>query len=114
MPVQDPKSIPVVMGELKELTVTYARQEVVDPLKSLGRFVSFGVGGSLLMAIGLVLLGLSGLRALQTETGTPLTGNWSWVPYVVVAVVLAVLAVLAISRVKQDARAAHDRREAGR
>ena len=62
--------------------VGYAKQETIDPLKGLGRYVGFGVGGSLLLAIGPVaLLGLAVLRALQTETGagSPATGRW--VPY---------------------------------
>ena len=35
-----------------------------------------------------VFLGLSGLRALQTETGSTFTDDWSWVPYVIMVVVL--------------------------
>jgi hypothetical protein len=57
------------------------------------------VAGSLLLGVGVVLLLLAGLRALQTETGTTFTGNWSWVPYLIVLVVGAALIVLAISRI---------------
>jgi hypothetical protein len=35
-----------------------------------------------------VFLGLAGLRALQSETDTALTGNWSWAPYAIMMVVL--------------------------
>jgi hypothetical protein len=35
-----------------------------------------------------MFLGLSGLRALQTETGSTFTGDWSWVPYVIMVVTL--------------------------
>lgn len=104
MPAQEPKSIPQVVSELKELGIAYARQETVEPIKGLGRFVAFGVGGSFLLAIGLSLLGLAGLRALQTETGTTFTGSWSWAPYVVTSVVLAGLAGLAILAIRKDAR----------
>ena len=38
------------------------------------------------MAVGLLLLLIGVLRLLQEETGSALTGNWSWVPYFVVAV----------------------------
>jgi Putative Actinobacterial Holin-X, holin superfamily III len=69
-----------------KLTVDYLKQETIEPLKGLGRFLGWGLAGSLALAIA-VLLGLIGLlRLLQEETGSALTGDWSWVPYVVVAV----------------------------
>lgn len=94
------KSVPQVLGELKDLTVTYAKQETVDPLKGLGRFVGFGVGGSFVLGLGLCLLGLAVLRALQTETGDTFEGNWSFVPYLVTILVLGVLALLAVGAIK--------------
>jgi uncharacterized integral membrane protein len=69
-----------------ELLVAYAKQETVEPLRGLGRWIGFGAGGSVLIATGISLLLLSVLRALQTETGTTFTGNWSWAPYVIVLV----------------------------
>jgi hypothetical protein len=84
-------------GELRDtvnLVIEYAKQETIGPLRNAGRYLGYGVSGGLLIAIGLILLALSGLRALQTETGTALTGNWSWVPYVVMGLVTAVVAGL--------------------
>lgn len=78
------KSIPQVASELWELSAAYARQETIDPVKGLGRFLGFGLGGALLLSLGSILLLLAGLRALQTETDTAFTGNLSWVPYLVV------------------------------
>jgi uncharacterized integral membrane protein len=69
-----------------ELLVAYARQETVEPLRGLGRWIGFGAGGSVLIATGISLLLLSVLRALQTEAGTTFTGNWSWAPYVIVLI----------------------------
>jgi cytochrome b subunit of formate dehydrogenase len=69
-----------------ELLVAYAKQETVEPLKGLGRWVAAGAGGSLLIATGLSLWLLALLRFLQTETGTTFTGNWSWAPYMIVLV----------------------------
>jgi hypothetical protein len=109
----EPKSIPEVISELKELTISYAKQETVDPLKSQGRWVGYGVGGSFLLAIGLTLLGLAGLRALQTETGTWFTGNLSWIPYLIVVLVLALFAGLAIAAIGRANRQSRERREAG-
>ncbi len=68
-----------------KLTIDYLKQETIEPLKGLGRFLGWGLAGALALAIA-VLLGLIGiLRLLQEETGSALTGDWSWVPYVVVA-----------------------------
>ena len=69
-----------------ELLVAYAKQATVEPLRGLGRWIGFGAGGSVLIATGISLLLLSVLRALQTETGTTFTGNWSWAPYVIVLI----------------------------
>lgn len=98
MPEQE-KSIPQVVGELKDLTVSYAKQETIDPLRNLGRWVAFGVGGSLVLGIGLCLLALSLLRALQTETDV-FEGNWSWAPYFITAVALVVIAALTGLKIK--------------
>jgi hypothetical protein len=101
---QESKSIVQVASELKELTISYAKQETVDPIKGLGRFVAWGFAGSLLLAIGLILLGLAGLRAMQTEFGSWFTGSWSWAPYLIATVVLGVLAVLSIAAINKDAK----------
>ena len=87
--------------ETVQLIVAYVRQETLDPVKGLGRYVLFGVAGSVALSIGLAVLAVGLLRLLQAETGTTFSGNLSWVPYVIstVAVVLvAVVAVRAISR----------------
>jgi hypothetical protein len=79
-----------------KLTIDYVKQETLDPLKGLGRFLAWGLGGSFAIAIGVLLLLIGILRLLQDETGSALTGNWSWVPYFVVAFVgLAVAGVAA-------------------
>jgi hypothetical protein len=97
------RNAPGTVNELKELLVAYAKQETVDPVKSLGRYLGFGLAGSLLMGLAAILLPLALLRALQAETGTALTGNWSWVPYAVTLVVVALvlgLIVAGLMRVK--------------
>ena len=114
MAAPEPKSIPEVISELKELTISYAKQETVDPLKGQFRWVSYGVGGSFVLAVGLSLLGLAGLRALQTETDTWFTGNLSWIPYVVVMVVLGVFAATAALAINRSNKKSKERREAGR
>ena len=89
------------VSELWELIVSYAKQETIEPIKGLGRFIGFGVAGSICLAVGLLLLLLATLRGLQTETGRHLQGSLSWVPYVatlVVALSVAALAGVQINR----------------
>jgi hypothetical protein len=77
-----------------QLTVDYVKQETIEPLRGLGRFLYMGIAGSFFLAFGLLLILLGILRLLQTETGTALTGDWSWVPYAAVFVLgLAVIGV---------------------
>ncbi len=82
-------------GDFFHLVIDYAKQETLGPLKSLGRFLLFGLIGSLAITAGAVLLLLAVLRALQTETGSSFTGHLSWVPYLIVAV--AAIAVMGLA-----------------
>lgn len=75
------KPVGELAGELSGLVVTYAKQETIDPLKSLGRFVAFGIAGAILIAVGGVVLTLAVVRLLQSETGAHLRGDLTWVPY---------------------------------
>jgi hypothetical protein len=86
--------------ELKELLIAYFRQETIDPLKGLARYVGFGLLGASLMGIGICFLAVGGLRALQTQTGTTFGGNWSWAPYGITVVALVVIAGTAISKAR--------------
>ncbi len=94
-PSSSSKGLPTLAVELKDLVVAYAKQETLDPIKGLGRFIAFGVAGSLLLAIGLVLLVLALLRGLQTELADTFDGNFSFAPYLITLVVCIVFLVLA-------------------
>jgi len=80
--------LPQLVRELWELIVAYFKQETIVPLQQLGRYIVFGLLGALLLGVGALLLAMSGLRALQEETGSTFTGNWSWAPYGIMFVVL--------------------------
>jgi hypothetical protein len=98
-----------MLNELWETILTYARQQTVDPLRQLGRYIGFGVAGALLIGLGLVFLGLGVLRAIQVELGGRrgtvvvghghLSGNWAWVPYGVAGVLSGVVAAVMASRI---------------
>ena len=94
----DDKSLPTLAAELWDMVRAYAKQETIEPMKGLGRYVAFGVGGSIFLGPGTLLLALAGLRALQTETDGTFDGNWSWAPYLIVLVGCAIVIVLALSR----------------
>ncbi len=89
-PLETPAGAPLpqIVLELRDLVVAYFRQETIVPLKSLGRYILFGLAGALLLGTGFVLLGVGALRLLQTETGSTFRGDWSWAPYGIVFVAL--------------------------
>ena len=83
------------VAEVVDLVKAYVRQELLGPLRGAGRWVSMGLAGSAALVVGVVLLLLSLLRALQTETGDAFEGNLSWIPYLIAVVALgAVIAAL--------------------
>ena len=87
-------SLPQLAIELRDLIVAYLKQETVVPLKQLGRYLAFGVAGSLLMGVGVILWSLGLLRLLQTQTGDTFAGDWSWVPYLIVFAALVIGAAI--------------------
>jgi len=82
-----------------QLVIDYVKQETLEPLKGVGRFLLFGIAGSAALCIGLVLLLVGLLRLLQTETDGAFAGNLSWVPYLIVAIVAVAIIGLAIWRI---------------
>jgi hypothetical protein len=86
-------------GDAVHLVIEYVKQETVEPLKGVGRFVAYGIVGSMALCAGLVLLLVGLLRLLQTETGSALAGHLSWLPYVIVAGAAVLVIGLAAWRV---------------
>lgn len=91
-PPPEPKGPIEQLMELKDLVVTYARQETIDPLKTLGRYLGFGIAGAILIGLGWIFALLALLRGLQrieffNEILASDGGTWSWLPYLIVTVV---------------------------
>ncbi len=103
------KGMPALVHELWELVLAYLKQETLVPIKGLGRFLAYGLGGALALSIGLVLLALAALRALQTEAGTTFDGNWSWAPYGITLIGCAVAAGLAARSIGAKRRKAAEK-----
>ena len=102
------KPLPALVSELWDLVLRYLRQETLEPIKGLGRFVLFGVLGSMVIFAGLTLLLVGLLRGLQEETGSTFTGNLTWVPYGICALTglaVVLLAAAAVTRGRGRARA---------
>lgn len=99
--------VPQLVSELKDLVLTYLKQETIQPLKGVGRFVGFGVPGAILAAVGVAVLLLAALRVLQTETGSTFSGNLTPLPYVITAATgMAVAALAGVAIVAGRARKA--------
>lgn len=101
MPDHEPKSKTEAATDVWHLARDYARQETIDPLKDVGRYLAFGGLGALLGSVGVILLMLSGLRALQTQTGSTFAGNLSWIPYLIVLAVAGACAGYAVMRISR-------------
>lgn len=76
------KPIGTLVNELVGMVIAYVKQETITPIKSLGRYVAFGLAGALLLAVGGAMVILTAIRAAQVETARHLSGSLSWVPYV--------------------------------
>ncbi len=103
---RDDKGLPNLATDLWEMVVAYFKQETVEPIKGLGRFIAYGVAGAAVLSIGLVMLAVAGLRALQTETGSTFRGNWSWAPYGITLVGCAIVIALAARAIGSKKRKA--------
>ena len=76
----------------------YVKQETLDPLRGVGRWLAWGILGAIALLFGAVV-GLVGLlRFLQAEVITQ-PDRLSWVPYFVVAVVAIGLIWLSLTRI---------------
>jgi hypothetical protein len=79
----------------------YAKQETLGPLKGAGKWIGYGIAGSLLLGVGLFLVLLGLLRLIQTEWDRAASGSLSWIAYLIVLVVCVLLIVITVSRIKQ-------------
>ncbi len=91
--------------DLKTTLIAYVKQETLDPAKKLGRYLAFGLAGTILMSLGLLLLALAILRLLQGETGSTFKGHLSWIPYFAVFFFLLVIGGLTLKSAFRKASA---------
>lgn len=88
------------VAQIIDMVKAYAKQETIDPLRNVGRYVGFGLAGGFMIALGFIMLLIGLLRALQTETDV-FDDSWSFVPYVIVVVVGGAVAAFFASRISK-------------
>jgi hypothetical protein len=90
------------IDEIRTLVVRYIKEETIQPLKEMGRFIAYGVLGSLCVGFGITLLLIGSLRFLQ-EQFKVLDGSLSWLPYLIVAVLACAVIALTVWRITSGA-----------
>ena len=91
-----PDDVSTLVRDIGTLLVEYVKQETLEPIKGLARFVAVGLAAMVVTGIGIVLLLLGGLRLLQDEAGSAFDGHLKFLPYVFALIVCAVVAVGAL------------------
>ena len=76
----------------------YVKQETLDPLKGVGRWLAWGIVGAVALLFGAVtgLIGL--LRLLQAEVFYQPNG-FTWAPYMIIVVVAVIMVWLSLTRI---------------
>lgn len=76
------KSVATLISELRDLIVSYVRQEVLGPLRGAGRYVARGLVGGLIGVVAGVFASVGLLRVAQTANVLDIDdGAWSWAVY---------------------------------
>jgi hypothetical protein len=83
------------LEEFVELSKEYVKQETLDPLKSMGRRLGFGVLGAVCVGMGSVMLGVGLLRAVTRFVSPTTKGALSAAPYLVAGIGLVGFLALA-------------------
>lgn len=95
------------VSEFATMVVDYAKQETLDPLKNLKRYLARGMAGAVCLGVGLMFLLLALLRGLESidvfdQDGAE-PGAATLVPYAVTLVAGFVVVALFVGMIKRDA-----------
>tara|TARA_B100001778_G_scaffold160120_2_gene131563 strand:+ start:1901 stop:2215 length:315 start_codon:yes stop_codon:yes gene_type:complete len=83
------------LTELRSLLISYAKQEIRDPLTALTKWLSLGLLGMLFLAVGAVFGAIGLLRLLQSEFSL-FDNSLSFLPYVLVFISLLIVIVVSL------------------
>ncbi len=90
-------------NDTMQMVKAYALQETVDPLKTAGKWIGFGLIGAVLIGFATALLTLGLLRLVQTEWPGTFGGRWtSLLPYLFAFLLCVLVASLAFSRINKQ------------
>lgn len=81
----------------------YVKQETLGPIRGLGRYLGFGLAGTVCFAVAEVFLVLGVVRVLQSTTSA-FEGKLSFVPYLAGIVTCAAFMCLTIFALKRDGK----------
>lgn len=89
-------------AEIVDLVVAYARQETIEPLRGAGRWILWGVVSMCFLSLGVVMLTLGLLRAVQDlGDNAAFQGAWSFAPYLICTMLAAGVVGFAASRIRR-------------
>ncbi len=104
MAEKESQGLPQMGQEVAQMVIDYAKQETVEPIKGLGRYLGFGLAGATLIGFGMIFMAVGLLRLLQFEISWFARSGWqSTFPYFIVAVgLLAVMGAAAYGFTRKD------------
>ncbi len=81
----------------------YVKQETLGPIRGLGRYLGFGLAGTVCFAVAEIFLVLGVVRLLQNVTST-FEGSFSFVPYLGGAAACVFLISLTLFALRRDGK----------
>ena len=81
------------LAEFKALLISYAKQEIQQPLTALLKWTLLGLLGSVFIFLGLLFISMGFLRLLQDKV-VAFNGDLSFVPYCITALWLLTISGL--------------------
>ena len=90
------------MPELIEFVRAYVKQETLDPLRGVGRWIAFGAAEAFCLGLGLVIVLIGVLRLVEEEWDRASSGSLSWLAYLVTMLVAVGMLVVTLLRIKKS------------
>jgi hypothetical protein len=88
------QDLPAMITDFRDLAKAYLLQETVEPARKLGHFAGFSLGAAALWALGIMLLGVAGLRGLVALL--PEGPYWEALAYLIIVIVAVVIVAILV------------------
>ena len=86
--------------DVVDTVIGYVKQETLEPLRGIGRWIAVGTVASSMVSIGMVMILIGSLRFIDDICGHAFDGMWSFAPYLIVFVVSVGCIAVTLTRVK--------------